>query len=149
MRAFVFSLVIPLLVLTGCHNPTLDAAQQQAMANFRPKLPLPYQEGMKVESIHRHGKDLVLVIRFNETTVAQAQANRRSQLYDLKTSEEIRMVQLCQTADFIPLLTEGGGLRRRFIDANDAVFFEVSLSADRCALTPAPETPTPSTQDAP
>jgi len=133
MRRVIFSLFIPLL-LTACGNPALRAAQHQVIADYSKTLPLTYQPGVVAQSIHRHGDDLVIVLRFDEKTVAQARNDKASELADLLSSEQAAMSNLCQAAEFSSILEAGGGLRRRFVDRDSAVFFEVKLAASDCQV---------------
>jgi len=134
MRPVIFSLFISLL-LTACGNPALRAAQHQVISDYSKNLPLTYQPGVIAESAHRHGNDVVIVLRFAEKTVAQAQTEKANNLVELQSSEQTAMNDLCQAPEFASLLQANGGVRRRFIDSKSAVFFEVKLAASQCANT--------------
>jgi len=134
MRRVILSLLIPLL-LTACGNPALRAAQTQVINDYSKNLPLTYQTGVIAQSIHRHGDDLVIVLRFDEKTVAQARSDKPTELADLLSSEQAAMSNLCQAPEFASILEAGGGLRRRFVDKDSAVFFEVKLAASDCQIT--------------
>lgn len=118
-------------LLAGCGDSALRAAQQQVMAQMQEQLPAPYREGLVIDSMHRHGDDLVQVIRFPDATVAMAKA-KPDVFASLRRDEAEFIVQLCQDTTLQPIYANGGGVRRRFIDANGAVFFEVTLVSSQC-----------------
>lgn len=129
IRLGSFCLLLPLLV--ACDKDSLGEAQQQAIATLGKELPAPYRDGLIVDSVHRHGGDLVLVIRFPDASVAMAKA--KPELFAaLQQDEQQAMSELCDVAALAPVLAAGGGLRRRFIDADGALFFEVTLKAADC-----------------
>ena len=131
----VCAALLPLLA--ACGNNALGDAQQQAIATFGKELPTPYRDGLSVDSVHRHGDDLVLVIRSPDTSVAMAKA--KPELFAaLQEDEQQAMAELCDVAALAPVLAAGGGVRRRFIDADGALLFETTLRADQC---PSPATP--------
>jgi len=134
MRPVIFALLLPLL-LTACGNPALRAAQHQVISDYSKQLPLTYQPGVVAESVHRHGNDVVIVLRFVEKTVAQARTEKSISLSALQSSEQTAMNDLCQAPEFASILEAKGGLRRRFIDSESAVFFEVKLVASDCVTS--------------
>lgn len=118
-------------LLAGCGNSQRAEAQRAAIATLGQTLPAPYRDGLVVDSVHRHGDDLVLMIRFPEATVAMAKA--KPELFAaLQRDEQHAMTELCQEPALAPLYAAGGGVRRHFVDANGAVFFEVALNASDC-----------------
>ncbi len=135
LRPLCAGLLLPLLA--ACGNAALGDAQRQAIAGLSKQLPAPYRDGLVVDSVHRHGDDLVLVIRFPDASVAMAKA-RPDVFAALQQDEQQAMAELCDVAALAPVLAAGGGVRRRFIDADGALFFEATLHADQC---PTPETP--------
>ena len=120
-----------LALLAACGNGTLGDAQRQAIAHYDKQLPTPYRDGLVVDGVHRQGDDLVFMIRFGEATVAMAKA--KPELFAaLQRDEDQALAELCAEPALAPLYAAGGGVRRRFIDADGAVFFEVALPASRC-----------------
>ena len=132
--------LLPLLcagLLAACGNAALGDAQRHAIAELGKELPAPYRDGLVVDAAHRHGDDLVLVIRFPDASVAMAKA--KPELFAaLQEDEQQAMAELCDVAALAPVLAAGGGVRRRFIDADGALFYETTLRADQC---PSPATP--------
>ncbi|MCD9088332.1 hypothetical protein [Stenotrophomonas sp. SY1] len=127
----MFYLAIGTVMLASCGNGTLADAQRQAVATMSKQLPLPYRDGLMIESVHRHGDDLVQVIRSPDATVDMAKA--KPEVFEaLRLDEDYAITDLCADATLLPLYNAGGGVRRRFIDANGAVFFEVTLKASHC-----------------
>lgn len=130
LRMLAAILLLPLLAACGKGN--LDDAQQQAIATLGKQLPAPYRDGLVVESVHRHGDDLVLVIHFPDATVAMAKA--RPEVFEaLHQDEQNAMAELCTDKALAPVYAAGGGVRRRFVDADGAVFFEATLKASDCS----------------
>jgi len=129
-RLLPVALLLPLLA--ACGRDSLGDAQQQAIAALGRQLPTPYRDGLVIESVHRHGDDLVLVIRSPDITRAMAKA--RPEVFDaLRADEQAAMHELCGEASLVPVYAAGGGMRRRFVDADGAVFFEATLKASDCS----------------
>ena len=134
-RSLCATLLLPLLA--ACGNGALGDAQQQAIAELGKQLPAPYRDGLIVDAVHRHGDDLVVVIRFPDASVAMAKA--KPELFAaLQQDEQQAMSELCDAPALAPVLAARGGVRRRFIDANGAQFFEVALKAADCGSQPMP-----------
>jgi len=129
VRRACLALCLPLLA--ACGHAGLGEAQQQALATLGKQLPAPYRDGLVVDAVHRQGDDLVFMIRFPEATVAMAKA-KPEVFAALQHDEDQALVELCAEPALAPLYAAGGGVRRRFIDADGAVFFEVALPASRC-----------------
>jgi len=130
LRALAAALLAALLAACGKGN--LGDAQQQAIAALGKQLPAPYRDGLVVESVHRHGDDLVLVIRSPDITRAMAKA--KPEVFDaLRADEQEAMHELCGEASLAPVYAAGGGMRRRFVDADGAMFFEATLKASDCS----------------
>lgn len=118
-------------LLAGCGNGKLADAQRSAIATLSKQLPAPYRDGLVIDSVHRHGNDLVQVIRFPDASVDMAKA--KPEIFEaLRVDEDNAITELCADKALLPVYEAGGGVRRRFIDANGAVFFEVALKASHC-----------------
>ena len=129
-RMLLAAALLPAL-LAACGKGGLGDAQQRAIAALGMQLPAPYRDGLLVESVHRHGDDLVLVIRSPDITLAMAKA--RPEVFDaLRADEQEAMRELCGEAALAPVYAAGGGMRRRFVDADGATFFEATLKASDC-----------------
>lgn len=118
-------------LLAGCGSGKLADAQRVAVATMSKQLPAPYRDGLIIDSVHRHGDDLVQMIRSPDATVAMAKA--KPDVFDaLRRDEDEAITELCADPTLAPVYAAGGGVRRRFIDANGAVFFEVALKSSHC-----------------
>lgn len=119
------------VLLAGCSSSKLTDAQQTTLATLSKELPTPYRDGLIIASAHRHGDDIVFVVSFPDATVAMAKA--KPDLFDaLHRDESEAIADLCKVPAFQPVYAAGGGVRRRFVDANGATFFEVTLKASDC-----------------
>jgi len=129
LRLACAAVLLPLLA--ACGNGALGDAQRQAIASYDKQLPAPYRDGLVVDGVHRQGDDLVFMIRFPDATVAMAKA--KPELFAaLQQDEQQAMTELCKVTALAPVLAANGGMRRRFIDADGAQFFEVTLKAADC-----------------
>ena len=118
-------------LLAGCSDGNLADAQREALATLGKQLPTPYRDGLVTDSVHRHGDDIVFMVRFPDATVAMAKA--KPQVFDaLRRDEDEAITELCDEPALAPVYAAGGGVRRRFVDANGATFFEVTLKASHC-----------------
>lgn len=118
-------------LLAGCSDGNLADAQREALATLGKQLPTPYRDGLVTDSVHRHGDDIVFMVRFPDATVAMAKA--KPQVFDaLRRDEDEAITELCHEPALAPVYAAGGGVRRRFVDANGATFFEVTLKASHC-----------------
>ncbi|MGV8960011.1 MAG: hypothetical protein ACOH1V_06455 [Stenotrophomonas sp.] len=133
IRRFLRPLLMVAFVslLAACGTGALADAQRQAITTFGKDLPAPYRDGLVTDSIHRHGRDLVLVVRFPDATVAMAKA-KPDLFRALRQDEQGAMRELCQVTALAPVLAAGGGLRRRFVDADNQLFFDTTLAAADC-----------------
>lgn len=119
------------VLLAGCGNSTLSDAQHTALATFGKQLPTPYRDGLITASAHRHGDDIVFVVSFPGASVAMAKA--KPDVFEaLRHDEDEAITELCKEPALQPVYAAGGGVRRRFVDASGATFFEVTLKASHC-----------------
>lgn len=119
------------VLLAGCADSKITDAQHTALATLSKELPTPYRDGLIIASAHRHADDIVFVVSFPDATVAMAKA--KPDVFDaLHRDEGEAMIELCKAPALQPVYAAGGGVRRRFVDANGAVFFEVTLKASDC-----------------
>ena len=119
------------VLLAGCGNSALRDAQSTALAALGKQLPAPYRDGLITDSAHRHADDIVLVVRFPDISVAKAKA-KPDLFAALREDESQAIAQLCAEPALQPVFAAGGGVQRRFVDANGAVFFNVALKASDC-----------------
>ena len=129
LRLLPLFALVPLLA--ACQGNGLGSARQAAIDASNATLPAPYRDGLITERAFAGGADLVLEIRFAEARVAQLEA--KPQLRDALLADETEaMAELCSDATLKPYLAAGGVVRRRFIDADGALFFEAALPANSC-----------------
>jgi len=119
------------LLLAACQGGSLEQQRETAITATNATLPAPYRDGLVTELARAEGKDVVLDIRFAEARVAQIAA--KPQLRDaLRADEAQAMPELCGDAALKPFIDAGGSVRRRFIDADGELFFEVRLTPADC-----------------
>ena len=119
------------VLLAGCGTSKLTDAQHSALATLGKQLPKPYRDGLITESAHRHADDIVFVVRFPGASVAMAKA--KPDVFEaLRRDEDEAITELCREPALQPVYAAGGGVRRRFVDAGGATFFEVTLKASHC-----------------
>lgn len=102
---------------------------QQVLDTFRQGLPREFAPGLVFEWVDFEGSDLVMTIR----STRRSAADPGPELEQVRLAERVQMLQLCQSDDVLYLLAQGIGIRRRFIDSEDRVFFEVRLAPSDCA----------------
>jgi hypothetical protein len=125
--------VIAALALAGCVDT--QGRLQDAKAKIAATLPAPYFEDLVTEAVDVDGERLVLRVR---SPAGDAIKTREAAGFDsLKQSEQRALYDLCALPEIVPLIDSDAILVRRFIDRNDALFFEVQLPARECTSPPA------------
>ncbi|MGN0857730.1 MAG: hypothetical protein ACI4NW_00915 [Stenotrophomonas sp.] len=131
MNLRLLPLLAMLVLASACQGNGLGQAREAAIAASNAKLPAPYRDGLVTERAYAGGADLVLDIRFAEARVADLET--KPHLRDALLADETEaMIELCTDAALKPYLAAGGVVRRRFIDADGALFFEATLPANSC-----------------
>jgi|GEM_PF-5498786 len=102
---------------------------QAVLEEFRKGLPREYAPGLRLEAVHFEGQDLVMTIRSLGRNVADA----GPELQQVAQGEKALMLPLCDNGDVIYLLARGVTLKRRFVDRQDRIFFEITLASADCA----------------
>ncbi|GAB2664439.1 hypothetical protein [Arenimonas aestuarii] len=102
---------------------------QAVLEEFRRGLPQQYAPGLMLEEVGFEGQNLVMTIR---------SLNRRAKADDpaiaqVAQAEKALMLPLCDQPDVLYLLARGVVITRRFVDAEDRRFFEISLTSADCA----------------
>ena len=119
---------------TGCApQPPLNQQLTTARDTASKQLPLPYRDGLSVESALVEGDTLVLLIRNPEGEAAKVREHPR--YGELVQAEQDAMQELCTWPALRPLLGSDAVVMRRFVDRHDDVFFETALPIKNC---PAP-----------
>ena len=119
---------------SGCApQPALKQLLTTARDTANKQFPIPFRDGLSVESAHVEGDALVLLVRNPE---GEAAAVREHPRYgELVQGEQDAMQDLCTWPALRPLHGTEAVLMRRFVDRNDGVFFETRLPIKDC---PAP-----------
>ena len=121
------------LLLGGCVDT--EAQLQTARTKIAATLPAPYFEDLVTEAVDVDGERLVLRVR---SPAGDAIKTREAAGFDsLKQSEQRALYDLCALPEIAPLIGSDAVLVRRFVDRNDALFFEVQLPARECTSPPA------------
>lgn len=128
------STAMALLMLGGCTDSL--APLQDARTKIATTLPAPYFEDLVTESVDIDGDRLVFLVR---SPAGDAVKTREAPGFEkLQESERFALHELCAEPAILPLTDSDTILVRRFVDRNDALFFEVELPARACASPPAP-----------
>ena len=102
---------------------------QAVLDEFRRGLPREYAPGLMLEQVNFEGQALVMTIR---------SLNRRATPGDpaiaqVAQAEKAMMLPLCDQPDVLYLLARGVVITRRFVDADNRRFFEITLTSADCA----------------
>lgn len=103
------------------------AKVQAVLAGFQQGLPREYAPGLMLERVAFEGPSLVMTIRALSRSVPEAGDSSQ-----VARAEKALMLPLCDYPDVVFLLSRGVVLKRRFVDSQDRMFFEVSLAAADC-----------------
>jgi hypothetical protein len=121
-------------VLAGCGADRDHRALREARDAMAATLPAPYVEDLVIESVSIEGDALVQRVRSPE---GRAAATRDHPRFDeLRQGEQEDLYLLCTHPAVQSLAGTGARVVRRFVDRDDAVFFEVELRARECAGRP-------------
>jgi hypothetical protein len=108
-----------------------EAMAQQALADYSKGLPKPYAPGLTLVAVRLEGPALVSIIRSAKRNAASDRAN--PQMMEIaRQAEQAELLTHCRNPDVLRMLSQGLVLTRRFVDAGNDVFFEVSLSGQDC-----------------
>ena len=122
------------ILATGCApQPALKQQLTTARDTANKQFPLPYRDGLSVESAEVEDDTLVLLIRNPEGEAAKVREHPR--YGELVQAEQDAMQELCTWPALRPLLGSDAVVMRRFVDRHDGVFFETALPIKNC---PAP-----------
>ena len=103
------------------------AKVQAVLEGFQQGLPREYAPGLMLERVAFEGPALVMTIRALSRSVPEAGDSS-----EVARAEKALMLPLCDYPDVVFLLSRGVVLKRRFIDSQDRLFFEVTLAAADC-----------------
>ena len=103
------------------------AKVQAVLEGFQQGLPREYAPGLMLERVAFEGPALVMTIRALSRSVPEAGDSS-----EVARAEKALMLPLCDYPDVVFLLSRGVVLKRRFIDSQDRMFFEITLAAADC-----------------
>jgi len=108
------------------------AARMQAIVDqFQQGLPRAYAPGLELQRVGFEGSDLVMTIRsLNRRLPADGATDPN--LVQVAQAEKALMLPLCEQADVLFLLARGVSIKRRFVDVDGKLFFEISLASADC-----------------
>jgi hypothetical protein len=108
-----------------------EALARQVLADYSKGLPKPYAPGLTLEAVRLEGPVLVSFIRSARRSAAADRADPE-RLDAVRQSEQAELLTHCRNPDVLRMLSQGLVLTRRFIDARNDVFFEVTLRGQDC-----------------
>jgi len=108
------------------------AARMQAIVDqFQQGLPRAYAPGLELQRVGFEGSDLVMTIRsLNRRLPADGATDPN--LVQVAQAEKALMLPLCEQPDVLFLLARGVSIKRRFVDVDGKLFFEISLASADC-----------------
>ncbi len=129
VHALPIACLLALAACSGMGDNTRQALTQ-VQAKLAPTLPKPYIEDLVIESVKVEGNALVEVIR---SPLGSAEKTRRNPRFnELQQAEELELRGWCKDPAIQPLFKTKAELKRRFVDRNGGVFFEVAMLASFC-----------------
>ncbi|WP_374603062.1 hypothetical protein [Arenimonas sp.] len=106
------------------------AARVQAIIDeFQKGLPREYSPGLELQRVAFEGSDLVMTIRSLRRRADPSDPG----LSQVAQAEKALMLPLCDQPDVLFLLARGVVIKRRFVDSEGRLFFEISLASADCA----------------
>ena len=133
----VAAAVLAVLATAGWQAKRLWDARQFArevdavLADFRRQLPLPHGPGLVFEQVAFEGDSLVMLVRAQKRRVGDPDG--RSSREQVRQAEHQLLRALCGDDAITYLLARGVSIKRRFIDPDGRLFFEVELTGRDCA----------------
>ncbi|KFL37310.1 hypothetical protein [Arenimonas donghaensis] len=108
------------------------AARMQAIVDqFQQGLPRPYAPGLELQQVAFEGSDLVMTIRSLHRR-RPADGTTDPNLSQVAQAEKALMLPLCEQPDVLFLLARGVSIKRRFVDVDGKLFFDISLASADC-----------------
>lgn len=102
---------------------------QAIIDQFQKGLPRYYAPGLELHRIAFEDDDLVMTIRSLKRRADPSDTG----MAEVAQAEKTLMLPLCDQPDVLFLLARGIAIKRRFVDADDRIFFEISLTSADCA----------------
>jgi hypothetical protein len=109
----------------------VEVASLAVVAEFQRGLPRDYGNGLVLESVTLQGTEIVMVIR--STKVGLDAASRDKLRFEqARRDEKALMLPFCANRDVRALIDQGVTLRRRYLDTQGRLFFDITLAASDC-----------------
>jgi hypothetical protein len=110
---------------------TLEMASLAAVAEFQRGLPHDYGNGLMLEAVSLQGTEIVMTIRSTRLGLDVASRDRL-RFEQARRDEKALMLPFCAYPEVRALLDQGITLRRRFLDTQGRLFFDITLAASDC-----------------
>ncbi|HEX5693388.1 MAG TPA: hypothetical protein VFY00_02075 [Arenimonas sp.] len=107
----------------------IAARMQSIVEQFQQGLPRAYAPGLELQQVAFEGSDLVMTIRSLKRRADPGDPT----LAQIAQAEKALMLPLCDQPDVLFLLARGVVIKRRFVDGDGKLFFEISLASADCS----------------
>lgn len=109
----------------------VEVASLAVVAEFQRGLPRDYGNGLVLEAVSLEGTEILMVIR--STRVGLDAASRDKLRFEqARRDEKALMLPFCANRDVRALIDQGITLRRRYLDTQGRLFFDITLAASDC-----------------
>lgn len=109
----------------------VEVASLAVVAEFQRGLPRDYGNGLVLESVSLQGTEIVMVIRSTRVGL-DAAARDKLRFEQARRDEKALMLPFCANRDVRALIDQGITLRRRYLDTQGRLFFDITLAASDC-----------------
>ena len=109
----------------------VELASLAVVAEFQRGLPRDYGNGLVLESVSLQGTQIVMLIRSTRLGL-DAAARDKLRFEQARRDEKALMLPFCNNPDVRALLDRGITIRRRYLDTQGRLFFDISLAASDC-----------------
>ncbi len=109
----------------------VELASRAVVAEFQRGLPRDYGNGLVLESAALEGTQIVMVIRSTRIGL-DAAARDKLRFEQARRDEKALMLPFCANRDVRALIDQGVTLRRRYLDTQGRLFFDITLAASDC-----------------
>ena len=109
----------------------VELASRAVVAEFQRGLPRDYGNGLVLESVTLQGTQIEMVIRSTKLGL-DAAARDKMRFEQARRDEKALMLPFCANRDVRALIDQGVTLRRRYLDTQGRLFFDITLAASDC-----------------
>lgn len=109
----------------------IELASRAVVAEFQRGLPHDYGNGLVLESVALQGTEIVMVIRSTQVGL-DAASRDKLRFEQARRDEKALMLPFCANRDVRALINQGITLRRRYLDTQGRLFFDITLAASDC-----------------